>query len=76
MGRSRPQFSARELDVLAGIAEELTNTQIASDLGIGFESVKTYVSRIRCRLGIRPGNTPGRRQPELVVAAREYLRSV
>ena len=35
------------------IAQGLSNTEIAAELGIGSETVKTYVSRILSKLGLR-----------------------
>ncbi len=67
------RLSRRERDVMAGIARRRTNVEIAAELNIGFESVKTYVRRIRSRLGIPSRVTNFERQEELVVAARKFL---
>jgi LuxR family transcriptional regulator, regulator of acetate metabolism len=40
---ARPNLSARELDVLACVALGWTNAQVASDLGITPETVKSYL---------------------------------
>ena len=48
-----PALSARELAILRGIAEAKTYAQIADDLGLGYETVKSYTTRIRTKLGIR-----------------------
>ena len=44
-------LSARESEVLARLARGRTNRQIARDLGIGEETVKTHVTRILAKLG-------------------------
>ncbi|MFF4321163.1 response regulator [Streptomyces sp. NPDC001568] len=46
-------LTPRELEVLQHIAEGLSNTEIAMTLYITPETVKTYVSRILAKLGLR-----------------------
>ncbi|WP_435217895.1 response regulator [Streptomyces sp. bgisy034] len=46
-------LTPRELEVLLQIAEGLSNTEIAAELFITPETVKTYVSRILSKLGLR-----------------------
>jgi two-component system, NarL family, response regulator LiaR len=60
-------LSARETDVLRCIARGRTNREIASDLTIGEETVKTHVSRILAKLGVQD------RTQAAIVALREGL---
>src|SRR5215472_1502834 len=46
------QLHARELDVLTRIAHGQTNREIAADLGLGEETVKTHVSNVLAKLGV------------------------
>ncbi|MFJ7496089.1 response regulator [Streptomyces sp. NPDC097727] len=46
-------LTPRELEVLRQIAEGLSNAEIAAELFITPETVKTYVSRILAKLGLR-----------------------
>jgi DNA-binding NarL/FixJ family response regulator len=46
-------LTPRELEVLRQIAEGLSNAEIAAKLFITPETVKTYVSRILAKLGLR-----------------------
>nr|WP_269810098.1 response regulator transcription factor [Kineosporia rhizophila] len=46
-------LAPRESEVLLLIAQGLSNPEIAAELGIGSETVKTYVSRILSKLGLR-----------------------
>jgi DNA-binding NarL/FixJ family response regulator len=47
------QLTSRELDVLLLIAHALSNAEISEKLGIGEQTVKTHVSRILFKLGLR-----------------------
>ena len=45
-------LSPREKAVVLGIAEGKTYQEIAEDLGVGYETVKTYAARLRKKLGL------------------------
>lgn len=47
------ELSKRELDVLREISRGLTNPMIAFNLCVGHETIKTYIKRIRSKLGIK-----------------------
>jgi DNA-binding NarL/FixJ family response regulator len=46
-------LSARELEILSLVAQDLTNTEIAEVLFISPLTVKTHVERILAKLGVR-----------------------
>lgn len=45
-------LTGREIRVLQGLGQGLSNPQIAQDLGIGETTVKTHVSRVMAKLGV------------------------
>ena len=47
------QLAGREAEVLAGVAEGLSNRLIAARLGIGVRTIETYRERLMDKLGIR-----------------------
>lgn len=46
------ELHPREEAVLRGIANGMTYQQIADDLGLGYETVKTWAGRLRKKLGL------------------------
>lgn len=60
-----PKLSARELDVLACVALGWTNAQVAADLGVRTETVKSYLRSAMSKLGSRS-------RREAVVTARRH----
>jgi DNA-binding NarL/FixJ family response regulator len=51
--RAARPLSPRELAVLASVAEGLTNPEIAAQLGIATDTVKTHVARVLEKLGAK-----------------------
>jgi DNA-binding NarL/FixJ family response regulator len=47
------QLSGRELDIARGIARGRTNQEIAAELFISLSTVKTHITRIQNKLGVR-----------------------
>lgn len=50
--RATTSLSERELAVVRGIAEGKTYEQIAVDLNLGFETVRTHVRTVRKKLNL------------------------
>jgi len=50
---SDESLTDREVQVLVRLANGMANKEIARDMGIGQETVKTYVSNILAKLGVR-----------------------
>jgi NarL family two-component system response regulator LiaR len=51
--REQKPLSEREIDVLRLVARGRTNKEIANELGLGTETVKTHVSNILIKLGVQ-----------------------
>jgi len=47
------ELSQRQMQVIRLAADGLTNSEIAAELGIGHESVKTYLAAAYRKLGVR-----------------------
>jgi DNA-binding CsgD family transcriptional regulator len=52
MEDSNKRLTKRELQVVKLIAKDLKYREIADELGLGYETVKTYATRIRRKLGV------------------------
>jgi DNA-binding NarL/FixJ family response regulator len=65
------ELSARELDVLAGMAEGRLNAAIAADLGITEHAVQRHIGRLFDKLGLAAGAEGHRR----VLAVLTYIRA-
>jgi DNA-binding NarL/FixJ family response regulator len=65
------ELSARELDVLAGMAEGRSNLAIATDLGVSEHTVQRYVAGIFGKLDL-PAGAEGHRR---VLAVLAYIRA-
>lgn len=48
---AQPRLTPRELEVLAQVAEGLTDKEIAAELGIGIETVRTHLVNVFQKLG-------------------------
>ncbi len=46
-------LTQRELDIVVLLTDGLTNKEIASRIGIGYETVKEYVQRVLVKIGVR-----------------------
>lgn len=53
LGGRFPQLTRRELDVLALVADGLSNGEIASTLFVSVATVKTHINAIFAKLGVR-----------------------
>ncbi len=53
MATETTTLAPRELEVLRGIASGKTNQQIALDMRVGYETVRTYVKRLFRKIQVR-----------------------
>jgi DNA-binding CsgD family transcriptional regulator len=53
MPSDRPALTDKERAVVRGVAAARTYSEIANDLGVTYDTVKTYAARIRAKLGVR-----------------------
>lgn len=53
MPEKTPEISPREKQLLRGIAAARTYSEIAHDMKVSHETIKSYVARLRGKLGIR-----------------------
>ncbi|HXI14103.1 MAG TPA: helix-turn-helix transcriptional regulator [Thermoanaerobaculia bacterium] len=61
------RLTSREAAILSELFRGRTNPQIASTLGISRETVKTHVSHILCKLGLRTRDELTRRRQAAAV---------
>jgi len=52
MPENSKKLTKRELQVAQLVAQGLKYKEIASSLGLGYETVKTYATRVRRKLGV------------------------
>lgn len=62
--RNHPQLTLREAQIAIGIADGKTYPEIGIDLKLGYETVRSYVNRLRAK-------TLRRRKPELAIWASQ-----
>ena len=66
MGDAASRLTARQESILRCLAQAKTYQETADTLGLGYETVKSHMTKIRDKLGIR-------RKTELVVWALKNL---
>jgi DNA-binding CsgD family transcriptional regulator len=52
MSNNKSILTKRELQVVALVGQDKRYKEIASELDLGYETVKTYAARIRRKLGV------------------------
>jgi len=65
----RPRLSAGERRALAHYAQGLTTVQVASEMGVGYETAKTFLRRVRAKYAAV--ERPAGKRSELIVRAEE-----
>lgn len=66
------EHTLREREILRRIADGETNVAIAQALGVSYETVKTYVCRIRAKAEV---GACGPRRKDLVAYAKRWLEA-
>ncbi|MFF2331922.1 MULTISPECIES: LuxR C-terminal-related transcriptional regulator [unclassified Streptomyces] len=71
--RGRIALSTRQRQILAYLADGLTNGAIAAELGLAHGTAIQYVRRLYTALGaVRPGGTPATSRPRAVALAYQH----
>lgn len=65
----RPRLSSGERRALAHYAQGLTTVQVASEMGVGYETAKTFLRRVRAKYAAV--ERPAGKRAELIVRAEE-----
>jgi DNA-binding CsgD family transcriptional regulator len=65
----RPRLSAGERRALAHYVQGLTTVQVASEMGVGYETAKTFLRRVRAKYAAI--DRPAGKRAELIVRAEE-----
>ncbi len=63
-----PDLTPRERDVLRLIAQGYSNSEIAEELGLAYQTVRNYISRIYSKLGVRS-------RSEAVMLGQQYAET-
>ncbi|SDR85792.1 helix-turn-helix transcriptional regulator [Agrococcus carbonis] len=65
----RPRLSAGERRALAHYVQGLTTVQVAAEMGVGYETAKTFLRRVRAKYAAI--DRPAGKRSELIVRAEE-----
>ncbi len=65
----RPRLSVGERRALAHYAQGLTTVQVATEMGVGYETAKTFLRRVRAKYAAI--DRPAGKRAELIVRAEE-----
>ena len=55
-GHNLPQLTARELEVLTGLADGMTYTEIAETLDLSLSTIRTHIQKIYRKLDAKTGS--------------------